>query len=197
MGAGQKPKTQEQIIQKATDKALKQLSQRKQKGFMSASSELNCTASKSEVIDIVKRAVILYERPHAVTDEQVAESLDWYFQEYLPMTGAFPTVEGLALACGVNRQTFNAWKNGELSAARSDMCEKALAILAELDAQLVQDGKIPQVVYIFRSKNFHGMQDSVTVEHVSSSRDTSSPEELEQKYKDAVPVDVDFTDAES
>ena len=75
------------------------------------------------------------------------------------------------------------------------MCKKALAILAELDAQLAQSGKIPQVVYIFRAKNFHGMQDAVKVEHVSSSQSTASPEELDAKYKDAIPVD--YEDAES
>ena len=192
---GHKPKTQEQIIDIATSKAVKELSRTKQKGFMSASAEMNCTASQAEVAAIVQKAVILYQRPRTVTDEEVADSLDWYFQEYLPKTGAFPTVEGLAAACGVDRTTFNDWKNGRLSVARSDMCKKALAILAELDAQLAQSGKIPQVVYIFRAKNFHGMQDAVKVEHVSSSQSTASPEELDAKYKDAIPVN--YEDAES
>lgn len=198
MGAGHKPKTQEQIIDIATEKAVKQLSSRKQKGFMSASAELNCTASQAEVAEIVKKAVILYQRPHAVTDEQVADSLDWYFQEYLPLTGVFPTVEGLSAACGVNRETFNEWKNGRLSRERSDMCKKALAILAELDAQLAQSGKIPQVVYIFRAKNFHGMQDNVKVEIESSAESTATPEELDAKYRDALPADFAVNeDAES
>lgn len=198
MGAGQKPKTDEQIIQKATDRAVKQLTQRKQKGFMSASAELNCTASQAEIAAIVQKAVILYKRPHAVTDEDVADSLDWYFQEYLPKTGAFPTVEGVSAACGVNRETFNEWKNGRLSSTRSDMCKKALAILAELDAQLAQSGKIPQVVYIFRAKNFHGMQDNVKVEIAQNSDTTVSPDELAQKYADAIPADFAVNeDAES
>ena len=194
---GHRPKTQEQIIDIATNKAVKQLSRQKQKGFMSASAEMNCTASQAEVAEIVKKAVILYQRPRAVTDEAVADSLDWYFQEYLPKTGAFPTVEGLAAACGVDRTTFNGWKNGELSDARSNMCKKALAILAELDAQLAQSGKIPQVVYIFRAKNFHGMQDNVKVEIDSGSDRTASPDELAQKYADAIPAEVESEDAET
>ena len=195
---GHRPKTQQQIIDIATNKAVKELSRTKQKGFMSASAEMNCTASQSEVAAIVQKAVILYQRPRAVTDEDVADSLDWYFQEYLPKTGAFPTVEGVSAACGVDRRTFNDWMNGKLSCSRSDMCKKALAILAELDAQLAQSGKIPQVVYIFRAKNFHGMQDNVKVEIAQNSDTTASPDELAQKYADAIPADFAVNeDAES
>lgn len=191
---GHRPKTQEQIIDIATSKAVKELSRTKQNGFMSASAEMNCTASQKEISAIVQRAVILYQRPRAVTDEDAAEAMNWYFQEYLPKTGAFPTVEGLSAACGVDRGTFNDWKNGRLSSARSDMCKKALAILAELDAQLAQSGKIPQVVYIFRAKNFHGMQDSVKVEVESGSDNSASPDELAAKYADAIPADFTVND---
>lgn len=194
---GYKPKTQEQIIDIATNKAVKQLSRQKQKGFMSASAEINCTASQAEVAEIVKKAVILYQRPRAATDEDAAEAMNWYFQEYLPKTGAFPTVEGLSAACGVDRTTFNDWKNGSLSDARSDMCKKALAILAELDAQLAQSGKIPQVVYIFRAKNFHGMQDNVKVEIEGSRDSAASPDELDAKYRDAIPTTFTETDGEN
>ena len=41
------------------------------------------------------------------------------------------------------------------------MIQQAKGIIAECDAQLAQHGKIPQVVYIFRAKNFHGMRDQV------------------------------------
>lgn len=186
MGAGQKPKTQEEIMQKTAEYAARKLSAKKR---TPSSTELNCTATNAEVIEMVQKAYILFDRPHAVTDDDVCDSFNWYFSEYLPQTGAFPTIEGLSLACGVDRRTLEDWKNGHLSPTRSAIVQKAIGILAELDAQLVQSGKIPQVVYIFRSKNFYGMQDAVKVEHVSTRPDAESPDQLASKYADAIPVD--------
>lgn len=198
MGAGQKPKTQEEIMQKTAEYAARKLNAKKNNIRVPSSTELNCTATNAEVIEMVQKAYILFDRPHAVTDDDVCDSFNWYFTEYLPKTGAFPTIEGLSLSCGVDRRTLEDWKNGHLSDTRSAIVQKAIGILAELDAQLVQNGKIPQVVYIFRSKNFYGMQDAVKVEHVSTRQDAESPESLASKYADAIPVNfTESDDAES
>lgn len=191
MGMGQKPKTQEEIMQKTAEYAARKLNAKKNKIRVPSSTELNCTATNEEVIAMVQKAYILFDRPHATTDEEVCESFNWYFQEYLPKTGAFPTIEGLSLSCGVDRKTLEAWGRGEYQSSpmRQGIVQKGIGILAELDAQLVQNGKIPQVVYIFRSKNFYGMQDAVKVEHVSTRPDAESPESLASKYADAIPVD--------
>lgn len=186
MAAGQKKRTQEDIMQKTAEYAARKLSAKKR---TPSSTELNCTATNAEVIEMVQKAYILFDRPHAVTDDDVCDSFNWYFTEYLPKTGAFPTIEGLSLSCGVDRRTLEDWKNGHLSPTRSAIVQKAIGILAELDAQLVQNGKIPQVVYIFRSKNFYGMQDAVKVEHVTTRPDAESPDQLASKYADAIPVD--------
>lgn len=191
MGMWQKPKTQEEIMQKTAEYAARKLSAKKR---TPSSTELNCTATNAEVIEMVQKAYILFDRPHAVTDDDVCNSFNWYFSEYLPKTGAFPTIEGLSLACGVDRRTLEDWKNGHLSPTRSAIVQKGIGILAELDAQLVQNGKIPQVVYIFRSKNFYGMQDAVKVEHVSTRPDAESPDQLASKYADAIPVDFTVQD---
>jgi hypothetical protein len=195
MGRGQKPKTQEEIMQKTAEYAARKLSAKKR---TPSSTELNCTATNAEVVEMVQKAYILFDRPHAVTDDDVCESFNWYFSEYLPKTGAFPTIEGLSLACGVDRRTLEDWKNGHLSPTRSAIVQKGIGILAELDAQLVQSGKIPQVVYIFRSKNFYGLQDAVKVEHVTTRPDAETPDQLAQKVADAIPADFTvLDDAES
>lgn len=186
MAAGQKKRTQEDIMQRTAEYAARKLSAKKR---TPSSTELNCTATNAEVIEMVQKAYILFDRPHAVTDDDVCDSFNWYFTEYLPKTGAFPTIEGLSLSCGVDRRTLEDWKNGHLNPTRSAIVQKAIGILAELDAQLVQNGKIPQVVYIFRSKNFYGMQDAVKVEHVTTRPDAESPDQLASKYSDAIPVD--------
>lgn len=191
MGAGQKPKTQDEIMQKTAEYAARKLSAKKR---TPSSTELNCTATNAEVIEMVQKAYILFDRPHAVTDDDVCDSFNWYFSEYLPKTGAFPTIEGLSLACGVDRRTLEDWKNGHLSPTRSAIVQKGIGILAELDAQLVQNGKIPQVVYIFRSKNFYGMQDAVKVEHISVRSDAESPDQLASKYADAIPANFTADD---
>ena len=43
------------------------------------------------------------------------------------------------------------------------MIKKAKQILAGIDAKLVSQGKIPQITYIFRAKNFFGMTDKQEV----------------------------------
>jgi hypothetical protein len=179
-------------MQKTAEYAARKLSAKKR---TPSSTELNCTATNAEVIEMVQKAYILFDRPHAVTDDDVCDSFNWYFSEYLPKTGAFPTIEGLSLACGVDRRTLEDWKNGHLSPTRSAIVQKGIGILAELDAQLVQNGKIPQVVYIFRSKNFYGMQDAVKVEHVTTRPDAESPDQLASKYADAIPVDFTVDDS--
>ena len=196
MGAGQKPKTQEEIMQRTAEYAARKLNAKRSGMRPVTSTELNCTATHPEVVDMVQKAYILFDRPHAVTDEELCDSLNWYFTEYLTATGAFPTMEGMSLACGVDRKTFEGWARGEYqsSGIRSVIAQKAIGILAELDAQLVQNGKIPQVVYIFRSKNFYGMQDAVKVEHVSTRQDAESPESLAAKYAEAIPANFTVED---
>lgn len=196
MGAGQKPKTQEEIMQRTAEYAARKLNAKRNNLHPTPSTEYNCTATNEEVIAMVQKAYILFDRPHATTDEEVCESFNWYFQEYLPKTGAFPTIEGLSLSCGVDRKTLEAWGRGEYQSSpmRQGIVQKGVGILAELDAQLVQSGKIPQVVYIFRSKNFYGMQDAVKVEHVSAKSDAETPEQLAAKYTDAIPAEFEEND---
>lgn len=194
MGAGQKPKTQEEIMQRTAEYAARKLNAKRNNLHPTPSTEYNCTATNEEVVDIVQKAYILFQRPHATTDDDVCDSFNWYFTEYIPKTGAFPTIEGLSLSCGVDRRTLEDWKNGHLSTVRSAIVQKAIGVLAELDAQLVQSGKIPQVTYIFRSKNFYGMQDAVKVEHVSAKSDAETPEQLAAKYADVIPADFEEND---
>lgn len=194
MGAGQKPKTQEEIMQRTAEYAARKLNAKRNNLHPTPSTEYNCTATNEEIVDIVQKAYILFQRPHATTDEDVCDSFNWYFNEYIPKTGAFPTIEGLSLSCGVDRRTLEDWKNGHLSAVRSAIVQKAIGVLAELDAQLVQSGRIPQVTYIFRSKNFYGMQDAVKVEHVSAKSDAETPEQLAAKYTDAIPAEFEEND---
>lgn len=192
MAAGQKKRTQEDIMQKTAEYAARKLNQKRNNVRVPGSTEALIKPNDPEIVEMVQKAYILFNRPHAGTDEEVCAAFNWYFTEYLPQTGVFPTVEGLAASCGITTVTLLEWAKS--NDTRSCIVQKAKQILSELDAQLVQNGKIPQVVYIFRAKNFHGMQDAVKVEHVSTRPDAESPESLASKYADAIPVDFTEND---
>jgi hypothetical protein len=69
------------------------------------------------------------------------------------------------------------------------MIKNAKQIIAGIDAKLAAEGKIPQVVYIFRAKNFYGMkdqQDVIVTPNTDPLGDRRSGEELTQKYIDSV-----------
>ena len=179
-------------MQKTAEYAARKLNQKRNNIRTPGSMEALIKPNDPEIVEMVQKAYILFNRPHAGTDEEVCEAFNWYFTEYIPTTGAFPTVEGLAASCGITTVTLLEWAKS--NDTRSSIVQKAKQILSELDAQLVQNGKIPQVVYIFRAKNFHGMQDAVKVEHVSTRPDAESPDQLASKYADAIPVDFTVDD---
>ena len=63
------------------------------------------------------------------------------------------------------------------------MIKKAKDILAAIDAELVSTGKIPQVTYIFRAKNFFNMTDQTQVILTPNNPyQSASEDELKQKY---------------
>ena len=71
------------------------------------------------------------------------------------------------------------------------MIKKAKEILAGIDAKLVSMGKIPQVTYIFRAKNFFGMKDQqdVVVTPNNPLGDTVDQKQLEERIAETVVSD--------
>ena len=70
-----------------------------------------------------------------------------------------------------------------------EMIKKAKEILAAMDAELVSKGKIPQVTYIFRAKNFFGMQDQQELVLTPNNKrgDEVNEQEIVDKYKKSLP----------
>jgi hypothetical protein len=66
----------------------------------------------------------------------------------------------------------------------ANIIKKAKNIIASLDAELAQEGKIQPVVYMFRAKNFYGMQDKqeVVVTPNNPLGDSADPATIAQKY---------------
>lgn len=98
-------------------------------------------------------------------DDELCERLNWFFTTCAE-TQQLPTVEKMANALGYHRQTLFEWEtgaNGGFSPATGDIIRQAKQVLAGIDAELAQEGKIQPVVYLFRSKNFYGMKDQQDV----------------------------------
>lgn len=153
-------------------------------GSKSASVTANCTAKKDDISRIVAESVQYFHREPVRTNEECAERLNQYFAQCAE-TGQIPTVEDMCLALGVTRQTVWKWENSqERNRERSDMIKRAKEILAAIDAKLVSEGKIPQVTYIFRAKNFFGLRDQQEVVLTPNNPlgDVQDAEQLKRKY---------------
>lgn len=99
------------------------------------------------------------------SDEQLCDRLNFFFSKCAE-TQQLPTVEKMANCVGYHRNTLFDWetgKNAGFSPSTGSIIRKAKQILAGIDAELAQEGKIQPVVYLFRSKNFYGMRDQQDV----------------------------------
>ena len=124
------------------------------------------------------------------TDDECAERLNEYFTR-LSETGEIPTVEKMCLALGTVRATVWEWEQGKIGHTRADMIKKAKEILSAMDAELVSSGKLPQISYIFRAKNFFGLKDQQEVVLTPNNPlgDTGDPEALKEKYLRTVGIE--------
>jgi hypothetical protein len=120
------------------------------------------------------------------SDEELCERLNWFFSQCAE-TQQIPNVEKMANALGYHRNTLNDWETGAnngFSSATKDIIKQAKQILASVDAELAQEGKIQPVVYLFRSKNFYGMRDQqdVVLTPNTSGIDSADKAAIEAKY---------------
>ena len=157
----------------------------------------NNTARPEEIAKAIHNAFQYYNRSIVKSDEECAQRINAYFQDCFEQQ-MIPTVENLSLALGTTRATVWEWENGrKCSAVRADMVKKAKQILASVDAELVASGKIPQVVYIFRAKNFYGMADQqeITINANNNAEQDMSAEDIAKRYiEDGSKVETVFAD---
>ena len=153
------------------------------RGSKSASVEV-CIDKEDEVVKQIIRNNIKFWKYTAVkSDDECALRLDEFFGE-CQRTGELPTVEKMCLALGVVRKTVWEWEQGKLGSTRSNMIKTAKELLSAIDAELVSTGKIPQITYIFRSKNFFGMTDKQEIEIAPNRIGLAdrNPEEIAMDY---------------
>ena len=157
---------------------------RKKRGGKTASIADNTTARPEEIARAVRNAFQYFNRNIVKSDDECAERINGYFRDCADQQ-MLPTVENLSLALGTVRRTVWDWEQGiGCSVARTNMIKKAKQILASIDAELVSSGKIPQVVYIFRAKNFYQMSDQqeIMINAGGSGEQDMSAEEIAKRY---------------
>ncbi len=145
----------------------------------------------SAVSDALQGLTTMLNQPKVspTNGEEVKKRIADYFK-HCEETGLIPTIEGVSLALGVSRSAVWRWSKGEgCSYETMQAVQEAKTFLSALDAQLVLTGKINPVSYIFRSKNFYGMQDAVRIEADTNPQRIRPLEEISARYQDLVSVD--------
>lgn len=131
--------------------------------------------------DLLDHVYKYWKLPTARTDEEIAERIEFYFNDCY-QNKLKPTLEGCALACGVTTETFSNWaqKESKTDFDRFDLSKRCKQILSTFDANLLINGKMNPVAYIFRAKNYYGMKDQTesVVKHESNLGETKSADEL-------------------
>ena len=144
---------------------------------------------ESDISRIVRESFQYFGRKPPKDNQECADRLNEYFRQ-CNAEGQMPTVEDMCLALGSTRQRVWEWENAvSANPERADMIKRAKEIIAAIDGKLAAEGKIPQVVYIFRAKNFHGMkdqQDVVVTPNVDPLGDRRTGEALADKYIDSL-----------
>lgn len=124
------------------------------------------------------------------TLEEIQDRIDEYFLECYE-TGQRMTVEKLALALGIHRDTLHAWETDRATyGEKSDIIKYAKDCIASYDADMVTSGKMNPVPYIFRAKNYYGMKDQQDVVLTPNSplQTDTNPIDIASKY-DTLPED--------
>lgn len=152
-----------------------------------------------EISQLMRQAIEINSWPpiDLDDDEAVDERINEYWM-YCAERDARPMVSGLALSLGISRQALNDWKNGrrrgKLSTSRADLIKKAYSILEFMWEQYMTTGKINPASGCFIGKNNFGYQDEIkiTAAPAKDLEPERTPEEIEKKLEQDIPIDVDY-----
>ena len=130
--------------------------------------------------------------------EEVHERTNVYF-EICAQNDMKPSVAGYALALGISRQEL--WRiiaghSVKPDAVRDALKRPYLVLNAQLE-DYMQNGKVNPVTGIFLSKNHFAYQDKQEITVSANQDQAESPEQIEQKIRDAIPADFAVNEDEN
>lgn len=126
------------------------------------------------------------------TPEAVEERLNIFFG-LCQVNGEYPTVEKMALAMGIHRQTLWEWEQGTHGDEIAYLIKQAKETIHSLDAYLVSTGRMHPAAYIFRAKNYFGMRDQqdIVVTPNNPLGDLEKPEDIAKRIEGSVVIPHD------
>ena len=130
--------------------------------FPSVYSIPNTEENRAFISNTVKNSVRYFNIGIPKSDFEVQVRIEGYFNTCIS-EGIIPTVEGLSNCLGISTSTLWDWETNKRNSGtvRSDLIKNAKACIQEFDAQMAISGKMRDVTYIFRAKNYYGMKDQV------------------------------------
>lgn len=154
-----------------------------------------------EITQLMRQAIEIKEWPpiDLDSDEAVDDRINQYWM-YCAEHDARPMVSGIALALGIDRGTLHAWKNGLRrggpGSSRVNIIKKAYSILEFMWEQYMTTGKINPASGCFIGKNNFGYVDEMKLEVTPNTglAQERTPEEIEQKVLEDIPIDMDDSD---
>lgn len=121
----------------------------------------------------------------------VSERIRYYFQNCVDRD-IKPTVEGVSLYLGIDREHFYRLRNGDPNKEVTQVYLKAFQMINQLTVDFMQSNQANVVGSIFLLKNNFGYKDesNIKLESATSTEGQLSDEELKNKYKESIADDV-------
>lgn len=141
---------------------------------------------------------ILFEAslPKVQSDEELYQRFVDYFNRCME-SHRIPTVEECMLCTGYAYQYLNEIRTGRkkpgwVTRETPSIIAWAFEIVKAYDAKMVMAGKLPQIPYIFRSKNYYNMSDRTEVQITAGmgNEQEMNADEIMKRYS----VETTFTD---
>ena len=151
-------------------------------------------AKAEDISRCLRNCLTFYGLPIIQSDDECRERLEWFF-DTCGRTGQLPTVEKMVMALGTVKQTVWDWEQGRgCSQRRADLIKKAKGFIAGFESEMVTEGKINPVVYIFRAKNYFGMKDQqdVVIKPENPLGEKVDPERLQSTIVQELPDPSDY-----
>lgn len=141
----------------------------------------NTDENRKFISNTLKNSVRFFNVGIPHSDYEIQVRIESYFNTCIS-EGIIPTVEGLSNCLGIAVSTLWDWETNRRNSGtvRAELIKNAKQCIQEFDAQMAIAGKMRDVTYIFRAKNYYGMKDQVdtVVTHNNALGNTADKDEI-------------------